>query len=170
VNKGSCKYQDVRARLSARDFKPKGDDDWCDLFAAMPPFEAKEMLFRQAARSRPTWKDGRWQRRKLLLIDVKKAHLNGVVPEDVYAYVLLPDGRCWRLRRWLYGMRPAASAWEADFTTKLEAIGYKKGKSAPTVFHNESSDGRLVVHGDDFTFLLLESDINKVVAKMKGVV
>ena len=45
---------------------------------------------------------------------MEKAYLNGVVPEEVFVYVKLPDGRCWRLKRWLYGMRPAAKSWEAD--------------------------------------------------------
>ena len=51
-----------------------------------------------------------------MLIDVKKAHLNGVVGEDEWACIELPDGdklqgMCGRLRRWLHGMRPAGWAW-----------------------------------------------------------
>ena len=46
VNKGAKADPDVRARMCARDFKVKGERD--DLFAAMPPLEAKKMLFRQA--------------------------------------------------------------------------------------------------------------------------
>ena len=83
-----------------------------DLFAAMPPLEAKKILFRQAIRSRRVWKDKRWQAYKLLFIDVKKAHLNGVVPEDILVYVTLPNGDCWNMMRWLYGMRKAAHSWE----------------------------------------------------------
>ena len=36
----------VRSRWVARDFKPKGEKDRADLFAAMPPLEAKRLLFR----------------------------------------------------------------------------------------------------------------------------
>ena len=36
------------------------------------------------------------------------------------AYVKLPDGRCWRLKRWIYGMRPAAQAWEADLWPQIQ--------------------------------------------------
>ena len=55
---------------------------------------------------------------KLMLIDVKKAHLNGACDRDD-VFVELPaeagaPGKRGRLRRWLYGMREAASAWEAD--------------------------------------------------------
>ena len=62
------------------------------------------------------------------VIDIKKAHLNGVLGPGEVAYVSLPDGccepgTCGRLSRWLYGMRPAASAWERDFTEKLGKLG-----------------------------------------------
>lgn len=164
VNKGSKEQPDVRARLCGRDFKVKGGRD--DLFAAMPPLEAKKMLFRQAVRSKREWRDRRWQSWKLLLIDVKKAHLNGVVPEDVRAYVKLPNGKCWRLRRWLYGMRPAASAWEEDFTGRMKEAGYVAGKAAPTVFFNKATGGRCVVHGDDFTFLALEGEVKRMISLM----
>ena len=64
------KAEGMRSRWVARDFKPKGDKDREDLFAAMPPLEAKRMLFRQA-------RVRRRKKYKLLFIDVRKAHLNG---------------------------------------------------------------------------------------------
>ena len=54
----------------------------------MPPLEAKRMLFRMAAvkcREEPE------KKYKLLFIDVKKAHLNGKLKEDQWAFVSLPD-------------------------------------------------------------------------------
>ena len=102
-----------------------------------------------------------------MFIDVKKAHLNGLVPEEVFAYVKLPDGRCWRLRRWLYGMRPAAQAWETDYSDKLVGAGYARGKAAPTVFYNAVTSGRCVVHGDDFTFLTDEQEGQRMIKLMK---
>ena len=50
VDKGTPDKPDVRARLCGRDFKLKGESERCDLFAAMPPLEAKKMLFREAAK------------------------------------------------------------------------------------------------------------------------
>ena len=49
-------------------------------------------------------------------------------------------------------MCQAASAWERDYTTKLEALGFKRGSAASTVFYCKSTGVRCVVHGDDFTF------------------
>ena len=68
----------VRSRLVARDFKGE-DKDRDDLFAETPPLEAKRMLFSRAATRR---EDGRW--RKLMFIDVRKAHLNPRCEQDVY--------------------------------------------------------------------------------------
>ena len=64
VNKGTEDRPVVRARLVARDFRRK-EDGRDDLLAAMPPLEAKKMLFRMAAKDKPVWRNGRLQRRKL---------------------------------------------------------------------------------------------------------
>jgi hypothetical protein len=139
INKGTVDKPDVRCRLVARDFKPKGESNRADLFAAMPPLESKKLLFQKAvtenSRNRAMGGNGV----KLMFIDVKKAHLNGFLDDDEQAFIQLPneakhEGGCGRLRRWLYGMRPAASAWEKDYSDKLAALGFKKGVAAPTVF------------------------------------
>ena len=77
VNKGTTEKPDVRCRLVARDFKPKGEKDREDLFAAMPPLESKKRVFQNAVH------ENRENRRRgqggveLMFIDVKKAHLYG---------------------------------------------------------------------------------------------
>ncbi len=95
----------------------------------------------------------------MILIDIKKAHLNGKISENMFVYVSLPErwaggeGMRWRLKRRLYGMRPAASAWEADYSDKLGALGMAKGLANSTAFYHPGKEVRCVVHGDDFTFL-----------------
>jgi len=157
INKGSAEKPDIRCRLVARDFKPKGEKDRIDLFAATPPLEAKKFLFQHAVQE--NWRRRRARRPgiKVMFIDVKKAHLNGVLKEDERAYIELPGdagqrGVCGRLKRWLYGMRPAAGAWEDDYSERLAEIGFRKGAAAPTAFYREADEVRCVVHGDDFTF------------------
>eukprot|EP00973_Karenia_brevis_P030837 4253400-Karenia_brevis.AAC.1 len=61
---------DVRSRMVARHFQG-GDKDRDELFAETPPLEAKRMLISRAMSRRH---DGR--SRKLMFVDVKKAHLN----------------------------------------------------------------------------------------------
>ncbi len=71
------------------------------------------------------------QKVKLMFIDVKKAHLNRVVGDE-WACIDLPDedvepGMCGRMRRWLYGMSPAASAWEKDYFRRLDLPEHGRG-------------------------------------------
>ena len=137
IDKGRNGEVKVRSRLVARDFRVKGDDRQFEVFAAMPPIEAKRLLFRMAMMDGAVGGDKRRGAVKLMFVDIKKAHLNGKLTEEKYAYVQLPleaGGGIGRLRRWLYGMRPAASAWEEDYSNNLESIGFKRGKSASTTF------------------------------------
>ena len=67
-------------------------------------------------------------------------------------FVELPDGRVVRLKKWLYGMRKAASSWEEFYTEKFVEKGFQPGSSCPVVFFNKETAVRVVVHGDDFTF------------------
>ena len=89
------------------------------------------------------------------------------------AYVELPreadtkPGECGKLRRWLYGLRGAAQGWEDKYTARLEGTGFKKGRSNVAVFYNEDSETRMVVHGDDFTFLGYEGELRKVLRDME---
>ena len=101
VNRGTSSNSFIRARLVARDFKTKGGES---LFAAMPPLEAKKLFFRMAVKEQCVWRRGCWERRKLMFIDVKRAHLNGKVPDDEFTFVKLPDGKFWRLERWWYAV------------------------------------------------------------------
>ena len=170
TDKGKGMEELIRSRLVARDFKAKGCGDRPDLFAATPPLEALRMLLRMA-RMRRTRRSGR-KKCKLLFIDVKKAHLNAKVDEGDYVYVQLPaeanakEGHCGRLLRWLYGTRNAASSWEKEYTEKLESEGYTRGKAAPTTFFNKDKDSRCVVHGDDFTFLGPEEELQRIAGLM----
>ena len=139
----------------------------------MPPLEAKKLLFRKAVGGRKELRNGEWCQQKIMLIDVKKAHLYGELEDHESAFVLPPDGeceqgKCWRLRRWLYGMRPAASVWEKHCSKTLVDMGFAKGVTAATVFYDKARDVRCVVHGDDFTFLGWEEDLHDVRDGMKA--
>ena len=68
---------------------------------------AKRLLFRMAMLDGSVGGDRKRGAVKLLFIDTKKAHLNGKLAEDEYAYVRLPPeagGGVGSLRGWLYGM------------------------------------------------------------------
>ena len=112
TNKGgdTAAEWEIRCRLVARDVKG-GDKGRDDLFAETPPLQGKRLLLSRCLTRR---KDGR-RRRKLLLIDARKAHLNYLCEDDVYVELPeecgCPEGVCGKLKYWLYGFRPAAAAW-----------------------------------------------------------
>ena len=165
TNKGTEDQPEIRCRWVARDFKG-ADRDREDLFAATPPWELKRLLMSHAADI------SNGQVRKMLLIDVKKAHLNSECKDDVY--IELPEevgagtDKVGKLRRWLYGFRPAAAAWENHYANKLEGIGFKRGLSSPVSFYHKSKDINLVVHGDDFTFTSDQKGLEWVEKHMKA--
>ena len=118
--------QIIWSRLVARVFRVKGESDRSDLFAAMPHLEAKRVLFRMAVRRCREKPCGKY---KIMSIDVKRARLNGEVPEDEKVFVLLPSeagGGVARLKRWLYGMRPRPrrrrSSMRPDSRRKEQAL------------------------------------------------
>ena len=168
TNEDGSKF--VRSRLVGRDFKPKHGGVREDLFAAMPPLEAKKALFRMTAGVRGQRKRRGEGEVKLMFVDVKKAHLNAKCEEEVW--VELPKemwkwGRFARLKRWLYGMRKAAVGWEEDYAAKLVGAGFRRGIGAPTVFFNPKTKVRVVVHGDDFTFAGERRELEEVRGKME---
>ena len=113
------------------------------------------LLSKAATRGKKGW-------RKLMFIDVKKAHLNPRCEEDVYIELPeecgAPPGMCGKLNFWLYGFRKAASAWESLYSEKLEGVGFGRGDACGVVFYHEEKDPSLAVHGDDFTFCGYEED------------
>ncbi len=128
TNKGTKEEQEIRSRLVARDVKAK-DGNRDDLFASTPPLEGLRMLCSKAVS--PSRKRRR-DRRKILLMDARKTHLNPLVEGDVY--IQLPEeagaaeGMCGKLAHWIYGMRPAAQAWEVRWEDGGSRVQEAKGK------------------------------------------
>lgn len=59
----------------------------------------------------------------------------------------------------MHGTRDAAQNWEPCYISALEDMGFGKGKASVCVFYNEARDARVVVHGDDFTILASEDNV-----------
>ena len=104
------------------------------------------------------------RQKKLLLIDVRKAHLHAEAVREVF--VQLPPelskkypGMCWRLKRCLYGTRDAPARWERLYTEKLVKMGFIAGNASACCFYHPTRDIRCVVHGDDFTFSGFDDDL-----------
>ena len=110
--------------------------------------------------------------RKLMFIDVRKAHYDPKCDEEVYIQLpevcKCPEGMCGKLVYWLYGFRPAAAAWERLHSSKLVEVGFERGDSCGVVFYHPGRDLSLAVHGDDYTLCGLDEDLKWIRALMES--
>ena len=135
INKGDVKEPELRSRLVAKEIKRDNRDD---MFAATPPLEAKKALFSLAVTSEYGKRTARRKhKKKLLLIDVRRAYLYAAAKRDVY--VVLPDedaspGMCGKLMKSMYGTRDAAANWEDEYTSFMMSLGFIPGIASPCAF------------------------------------
>ena len=59
----------------------------------------------------------------------------------------------------MYGTRDAAQNWEAEYSGFLISIGFKQGIASPCQFYHSGRDILTVVHGDDFSSLGSDVDL-----------
>ena len=144
VNKGDLERPVVRSRYVAKEFANTKSDDF---FSPTPPLEALQLLLSHAASGRSSSTGGR----KILVMDARKAHLHAFAERNL--------GMCARLRRSLYGTRDAPARWEAFLSKQLEGKGFVRGSASPCCYRHSSKDLSCVVHGDDFVFAGVESDL-----------
>ena len=90
--------------------------------------EAKRLQMSRAVTRRP---DGK--QRKLMFIDAIMAHVDPSCEQDIYIRLApecgAPAGTVGNLDHQLYGMRPAAAAWEKHSSDLLESKGFIRGEA-----------------------------------------
>ena len=148
INKGDESSPEYRSRFVAKEVNTHAAEE---MFAATPPLEAKKVLFSLAA-SQPATTNSL----KLMFVDVKRAFFYARARRDVYVKLPPEDatpGMCGKLLKAMYGTRDAPALWEDDYSNKLKAKGFIQGRASPCVFVHSLYNLKLVVHGDDFTFL-----------------
>ena len=129
------------------------------------PWKQKKALFSMAvtdfAGNRAQKRRGR---RKLLFLGVRRAYFYAAVQRPIYVRPPVeagcPEGYCARLNVSMYGTRDAASNWESTYSSHLKSHGFIQGRSTPCAFHHPTRDITLVVHGDDFSFLGYDPDLD----------
>jgi hypothetical protein len=110
-----------KARLVARGFVQQEGIDYDDAFAPVARMESVCVLALAAQEG--------WQVHHM---DVKSAFLNGDLKEE--AYVRQPpsyavageEGKVYRLRKALYGLRQTPRAWNAKLDATLKKMGFKQ--------------------------------------------
>lgn len=129
----------------------------------MPPFEMIKMLLVRALSkcSRMSWPVTVPSRardvRKIMFVDVSKAHLYALIDADVDAFVELPsecrkEAVCGRFNHWMCGMRPASKGWGNEYSKRLLSLGFIACKASPCCFRREKDGVSVVVPGDGFVF------------------
>ena len=157
-NKGDHENPDVRARLVACEVN-QGDKQDC-FYASTPPLEAKRILFSRLAQERK--RGGKPLR--ISFIDIRKAYFNGTPKRPIFMTfpkeLGLPSDKVAKLVRCVYGTRDAGAIWEDCYRDALESIGFTSGSASPCCFWHKERNLSCVVHGDDFSTLGLDADLD----------
>jgi len=128
-----------KARLVARGFVQQEGIDFEDAFVPVARMESVRVLLALAAQ------EG-WMVHHM---DVKSAFLNGDLKEEVYVRqppgfaVAGEEGKVYRLRKALYGLRQAPRAWNAKLDTTLKKMGFTQSAHEAAVYRRGS--GRTVL-------------------------
>jgi hypothetical protein len=138
--------------------------DFDEVFTPVARLESVRMLLAVAAH------EG-WEVHHM---DVKSAFLNGDLQEEVY--VAQPAGfvvegaehKVLKLKKALYGLRQAPSAWNVKLDSCLLSLGFQKSKVEHGVYTRGTGEARLVVgvYVDDL-IITGHSGIDKFKAEMK---
>lgn len=171
-NKGDASNPDMRARLVACGVNKTGKED--EFYASTPPGEAKQALFSMYASRRNTiLDDGTQVPMRLNFIDIKKAYFNGVPSRLIYMSLPpelgLPKHFVAKQTRCVYGTRDAGMIWEQCYRDALEHIGFSSGVSNPCLFHHAERDIAVVVHGDYFTAMATDTDLDWYTSELQKV-
>ena len=108
---------ETRSRLVVRDFRGEGETRgrWIPS-RRCPHMKAKRVQFWTAMLDGVVGGDSAKGGVKLMIMDIRKAHFNGKLAEDEYAYFQQPPGADTGIAR----LRQAASGWEEDYAKGLE--------------------------------------------------
>ena len=146
--KGSDDNPQIRARWVAQEFRGRCVDKH-EYFSETPDLALVKAVIAHAAR---------WTERKDTVVgvcDVRRAYFYAEENRDTF--VELPDyvpaefraSHVGKLRKALYGTRPAAASWGDELTKGLVSCCLIVGTVSRCCFRNESGSVAGAVHGDD---------------------
>jgi len=156
VNKQDHINPKYRSRLVARQFNKSAD---LDMFAGTPWLEALRSLISIAAS--PTNQNIL----KIMVNDVSRAYFYAPCLTPTFVEICEEDfedgdeDKCGELLVSMYGTRPAASNWHTHYSGILLKLGFKKGSSNSCIFWHPGKDIKVMVHGDDFVSVGIDSSL-----------
>jgi hypothetical protein len=136
-------------------------DGKVDAFSAStPPLESKKILFSKFASSRRKGS----KKLRLSFVDIRKAYFNAIPERAIYMRLPKELGLgtdvVARQVRCFDGTRDAGKLWEDTYTQAMECNGFITGAANPCVFYHKNREITVVVHGDDFTALGTDEDLD----------
>jgi transposase InsO family protein len=142
-----------RARLVAKGFTQIPGIDYDETFSPVARFESLRLLLALAALEN-------WEIHQM---DVKSAFLNGVLNEEIYMeqpqgfITAEQENKVCRLKKALYGLKQASRAWNQQFHSVLNTLGFERTYSDAGIYvrHQHKGDSLLIVvlYVDDITIM-----------------
>lgn len=159
INKGDVRNPFYRSRLVCREFK-SSDPFLEGTFAATPPAEALKYLLSLEMTRKPGGKF-----KKLLILDVSRAHFHAVSKRKVF--IKLPpvdeeEGMVGRLDKTMYRTRDAANLFGEFSILEFRALDFEAGLYSPCLLHRKKDDVIVFQHGDDIAALGDEDELNEL--------
>lgn len=147
-----------KSRLVAKGYIQRHGIDFEEVFAPVARVETVRFIIALAA-------SNRWEVHHL---DVKTAFLHGDLKEDVYVaqpegfIVKGSEGKVYKLKKALYGLRQAPRAWNEKLNKEFEKLKFVKCSKEPSLYYRRVKGSLLLVavYVDDL--LITGSDINLI--------
>ena len=98
-----------------------------------------------------------------MVLDVKGAYLKSQVDPEANEnlYLRYPDGKIYKLNKYLYGLKQAGFKWQENVTGVLLKGGYKQSEADPMIFskHDGAEFCIMSLHVDDFYVISSKQDM-----------
>ena len=89
-----------------------------------------------------------------MVLDIKGAYLKYSIkdPDKEKLYIRYPDGKIYKLLKYIYGLKQAGYEWQQNITGELIRLGYKQSPTDPLVFSRHTGKKWIImcIHVDDF--------------------
>jgi hypothetical protein len=98
-----------------------------------------------------------------MVLDIKGAYLKSAIadPEKEKLYIRYPDGRIYKLLKYVYGLKQAGYEWQKNITGELVRLGYRQSPTDPLVFSRHTGKSWIImcIHVDDFYVVASKPDL-----------
>ena len=166
--KGSDDAPQIRARWVAQEFRGRCGDKH-EYFSETPDLASVKAVIAHAARRAES------EDTVVAVFDVRRAYFYAEEKRDTL--VELPDyvpaefrtTHVGKLRKALYGTRPAAASWGNELRKGLVSCSLTVGTVSRCCFHNELCSVAETVHGDDIFVAGPRQDTAKMFATLKKI-